>query len=230
MNIGGFIKLSATWNFTGGPFSNGQTGVEGSGAGAYSGIEGSQADNRNGGHWEMTARRSRFWIQTWTPSDWGELRTYIETDFASRVGQTSSPDAGGISRAGEMLRLRHAYGTLGPVLAGKTNTVFGGLIGAPEVLDDAAPIVAGALRIPQLRYTHNLGGGLVAIVALEEAGNIADSGSVIVGASCNLARRAPRCRRMHGSGLRVAEPSTARNAGRTSPRPCSGISPNGALY
>ena len=51
MNIGGFVKFSAQHNFTGGPFGNGLTGVEGSSAASNSGTEGSQADRRfNGGH------------------------------------------------------------------------------------------------------------------------------------------------------------------------------------
>jgi len=190
MNIGGFVKFSAQYNFTGGPFGNGLTGVEGAGAGAYTSVDGSQGDRRfNGGHFEFTARRSRFWIQTWTPTDWGELRTYLETDFVARVGASSNPTqtvsgAVAIGAAGEMLRLRHAYGTLGPVLIGKTNTLFGGLIGLPELLDDGAPLAPGALRIPQIRYTHNFGGGLTLSVALEENGNIADGGTAILGATC----------------------------------------------
>jgi len=90
-----------------------------------------------------------------------------------------------------VLRLRHAYGTLGPVLIGKTLTLFGGLIGQPELLDDGAPMAPGALRIEQIRYTHNFGGGLTLSVALEEQltsddKNATNSASV-VGATCNAA-------------------------------------------
>ena len=189
MNIGGFVKFSAQYNFTGNQSGNGQQSNEGGGIGIYA-TQGSQTDRRfNGGTWDLTARRSRFWIQTWTPTDWGELRTYMETDFVARVGASSNPaqaGAGGIAigAAGEMLRLRHAYGTLGPVLIGKTNTLYGGLIGLPELLDDGAPLAPGALRIPQVRYTHNFGGGLTLSVALEENGNIADGGTLVAGAAC----------------------------------------------
>lgn len=192
MNIGGFVKFSAQWNFTGSQSGNGQQSNEGTAIGTY-GNEGGQQDNRfNGGTWDLTARRSRFWIQTWTPTDWGELRTYIETDFVARVGASSNPAQAGtggiaVGAAGEMLRLRHAYGTLGPVLIGKTNTLFGGFIGLPELLDDGAPLAPGALRIPQIRYTHNFGGGLTLSVALEENGNIADGGTAIAGANCSAA-------------------------------------------
>jgi hypothetical protein len=169
MSIGGFVKFSASWNFTG----NQDTTSHGEGVGAgFGSPAGSQLDNAfNGGNWDFTARRSRVWFQTWTPTDWGELRTYIEMDFAG--SQPAIP------------RLRHAYGTLGPVLIGQTNTLFGGLIGAPELLDDGAPQVLGALRVPQIRYSHNFGHGLVLSVALEDSAEIGDAGSGIIGSACN---------------------------------------------
>jgi len=173
MNIGGFVKFSTQWSFTGG--ENATSNQEGSGVG-FRQVEGSALDNAfNGGHFNMTARRSRFWIQTWTPTDWGELRTYIEADFAGVGGAGSN----------NVLRLRHAYGTLGPVLAGQTNTLFGGLIGAPEALDDGAPQALGALRVPQIRYTHNFGGGLTLSVALEDSSDRGDaSAGGTLGTNC----------------------------------------------
>jgi len=175
MNIGGFVKFSTQWSFNNdGVTSN----LEGTGAGLLRGAQGSAAENAfNGGTFQMTARRSRFWIQTWTPTDWGELRTYIEADFAANGG------LGAI----QVLRLRHAYGTLGPVLAGQTTTLFGGLIGAPELLDDGSPQALGALRVPQIRYTHNFGGGLTLAVALEDSADRNDAnlpGFAQVGANC----------------------------------------------
>jgi len=182
MNIGGFVKMSLHYNFTGGAQTGGAH-TEGAGAGVAQ-LSGSQSDNVfNGGNFEMLARRSRFWIQTWTPTDWGELRTYIEGDFAGAgAGQGSSSN---------VLRLRHAYGTLGPVLIGKTLTLFGGLIGQPELLDDGAPMAPGALRIEQIRYTHNFGGGLTLSVALEEQltsdDKVAANAAAIQGGTCTAA-------------------------------------------
>src|SRR5262249_9728832 len=117
---------------------------------------------------------------TWTPTDWGELRTYIEADFA---GSACSATTGG-SPSCNLLRLRQAFGTLGPVLMGKTQTLFGGLIGQPELLHDGAPMALGALRIEQIRYSHNFGGGLVLSVALESPVNVSDAGGHdVVGAT-----------------------------------------------
>jgi hypothetical protein len=170
MNIGGFVKMSVLWDFGQSGQGSGTTTTEGIGAGVYP-VEGSQSDNIfNGGNFQFTARRSRFWIQTWTPTDWGELRTYIEADFAgSGAGAGSSTN---------LLRLRQAFGTLGPVLIGKTQTLFGGLIGQPELLHDGAPMALGALRIEQVRYSHNFGGGLVLSLALESAESTSDTGGV----------------------------------------------------
>ena len=173
MNIGGFVKMSAIWDLGNSGQTTGTTTTEGAGAGglAANTVEGSQNDNVfNGGNWQFTARRSRFWIQTWTPTDWGELRTYIEADFAG-AGAGAGPST-------NVLRLRQAFGTLGPVLIGKTQTLFGGIIGLPELLHDGAPMALGALRIEQIRYSHNFGGGLVLSVALESAESTSDTGGV----------------------------------------------------
>jgi hypothetical protein len=65
---------------------------------------------------------------------------------------------------------------LGPVLIGKTQTLFGGFIGLPELLHDGAPYAPGALRIEQIRYSHNFGGGLVFNIALESGATTSDAG------------------------------------------------------
>ncbi len=168
MNIGGFVKMKALWDFSQSGQASSSTTTEGIGAGFYP-TPGSAADNiHNGGSFQFTARRSRFWIQTWTPTDWGELRTYIEADFAG-----SGATAGSSTN---LLRLRQAFGTLGPVLIGKTQTLFGGFIGLPELLHDGAPYAPGALRIEQIRYSHNFGGGLVFNIALESGATTSDAG------------------------------------------------------
>jgi len=168
MNIGGFVKMSVLWDFSQSGQASSSTTTEGIGAGLYP-TPGSAADNiHNGGSFQFTARRSRFWVQTWTPTDWGELRTYIEADFAG-----SGATAGSSTN---LLRLRQAFGTLGPVLIGKTQTLFGGFIGLPELLHDGAPYAPGALRIEQIRYSHNFGGGLVLSVALESGPGTSDAG------------------------------------------------------
>lgn len=168
MSVGGFVKMSVLWDFSVARQTTGTTTSEGSGAGGTGVVEGSQADNVfNGGTFQFFARRSRFWIQTWTPTEWGELRTYVEADFAG------SGAAAGSST--NLLRLRQAFGVLGPLLIGKTQTIFFGPIGLPERLDETGPIKPGDQRIEQIRYTHDFGAGLTLSVALEDAGNTSDA-------------------------------------------------------
>ena len=168
MNIGGFVKMSMIWDLSQSGQASSSTTTEGIGAGFYPTV-GSAADNiHNGGSFQFPARRSRIWFQTWTPTDWGELRTYIEADFAGAGAAAGSST--------NLLRLRQAFGTLGPVLVGKTQTLFGGFIGLPELLHDGAPYAPGALRIEQIRYSHNFGGGLVLNVALQSGSTTSDAG------------------------------------------------------
>jgi hypothetical protein len=180
MNIGGFVKMQVLWDFGMSGQTAGTTTTEGIGVGVFP-VKGSIADNTfNGGNFQFTARRSRVWFQTWTPTDWGELRTYIEGDFAG--------SGSGAGSSTNLLRLRQAFGTLGPVLIGKTQTLFGGFIGLPELLHDGAPMALGALRIEQIRYSHNFGGGLVLHVALESSESTSDTGGVFdVGGTCSAA-------------------------------------------
>lgn len=168
MSIGGFVKMSVLWDFSNARLTTGTTTSESFGAGGIPVVDGSAADNTfNGGNFQFTARRSRFWVQTWTPTEWGEFRTYVEADFAG-FGAAAGPST-------NLLRLRQAYGVLGPLLAGKTQTLYFGMIGLPERLEETGPIKPGEQRIEQIRYTQDLGGGLVLSVALEEAGNTSDA-------------------------------------------------------
>jgi len=163
MNIGGYVKFDALFDF------NGTSGDAIAIAAAPA--EGSVANNLgNGGNFRFHARQTRFWLQTWTPTDWGELRTYIETDFFG---------------AGNVLRLRHAYGTLGPVLAGQTWSTFMPVFAGADTLDFGGPTGQIFVRQAQIRYTHNFGGGLELQLALEDPGP-----DLIVG-GVSAAQRAP---------------------------------------
>ena len=168
MSVGGFVKMNVLWDFSNARQPAASATSEGTGAGGTTVVDGSAPDNIfNGGNFQFTARRSRVWIQTWTPTEWGELRTYIETDF---VGMGASAGS-----STNLLRLRQAYGVLGPLLVGKTQTLYFGTIGLPERLEETGPIKPGEQRIEQIRYSRELAGGFVLSVALEEAGNTSDA-------------------------------------------------------
>lgn len=90
------------------------------------------------------AKESRFWFRSLTPSQWGEVNSYLELDFqGDAAAYTYTP------------RLRHAYGSIGNLLAGQTWSTFMNSQALADTLD--SNISAGALlalRQPQLRWTQ----------------------------------------------------------------------------
>ncbi len=177
MNIGGYVKFDALFDFNA---SSGDAAAIG-----LAPAKGSTADRAgNGGNFRFHARQSRLWIQTWTPTDWGELRTYLETDFFGGGNNTFGTGFAAGTAPG-VLRLRHAYGTLGPVLSGQTWTTFMPVFAVADTLDFGGPTGQIFVRQAQIRYTHNFGGGLTLEAALEDP-----SGDIIIGGS-PAAQRAP---------------------------------------
>jgi len=118
-----------------------------------------QAGHNVHGGSQMTASESRFNIETRTPTGYGELKTFIEGDFTNPNGLTNS---GGLRNTSDSygFRLRYAYGTLGPVLAGQYNSLFRDSSAEPETLDFGGDPDAGRTRQPQIRYTFDAGNGL----------------------------------------------------------------------
>ncbi|MCW5772908.1 MAG: porin [Rhodospirillaceae bacterium] len=161
LRIGGRIYFHSTWDLDGGGANNGSRGSNVSSA--FSETSTGNAAN-NGGHWTFTSRYSRIFLQTFTPTDWGDLTTYIETDF--------NPSQG------ELLRLRYAYGTLGPILAGQADSQFRAAFTEGDPMDINGPPGSMGSRTSQLRYTHNFGSGLTLGLAIE-----APSDSILRGGS-----------------------------------------------
>lgn len=167
MSVGGFIYLHGNVTFSGGGFVTGGARADASLASATA--EGTAAENSfNGGHFQFNARHSRLIIQTWTPTDWGELRTYIETDFREA--------------SNAVFRLRKAFGTLGPVLAGQDDSTFRMNAYEPNSLDPGFAILTPESRKALIRYSHNFGGGLVVHVAIEDPTENARTASCALGA------------------------------------------------
>ena len=149
MQIGGYAKLDLIYDI------NANTG-DSIGPPPASG---SAAGNRQQ-HWRLHAKQSRFWIRTWTPTDWGELETHIQGDFYGAGGNEVVSNS-------DTFRARHLYGRLGPVLAGMTWSTFMILESLPDTLDFSGPAGVPFVRQAQIRYTHSFGGGTVLILAVE---------------------------------------------------------------
>ena len=106
------------------------------------------------------ARQSRVNVTTVTPTGLGEFKTFIEGDFfgsgGNEVFSNSNP-----------FRLRHAYGQLGPVLAGQTWSNFMDLDSLPDTIDFNGPTGQSFARQAQIRYTHSFAPGTTLAVAIE---------------------------------------------------------------
>jgi hypothetical protein len=179
MNIGGFAILQFDYDINGASsYGPANAPVDGS-AGA-----------RRQGEFDLNARQSRIFVSTSTPTDWGDLVTHIEFDMNGTGGQTASQGAEYNSNQGAALRMRKAYGQLGPVLAGQDTTTFF-TPGAGERTDVATPFVgSSAFRMGMVRYTHAFGGGTMLRVSIEDnvvSGDTAAAGGIL-GANNNGGR------------------------------------------
>jgi hypothetical protein len=99
------------------------------------------------------ARESRLFVKTSTPTTLGDLNTHVEFDFYGADGNESVSNSHG-------LRLRHAYGVLGHLLAGQTWTNFMDPATLPETLDFGGPVGQIFDRQAQVRWTQSLPAGI----------------------------------------------------------------------
>jgi len=113
-----------------------------------------------GGDFGMTARFSRFGIDTRTLTEWGTLETRIEGDFGGGTSATTSTAT---------FRLRQAWGELGTesfrVLIGQANSLWNE--GVFETLIDATNLNQSFVRQAQVRATSRLAPGLTGMVSIE---------------------------------------------------------------
>ncbi len=121
----------------------------------------------------ISAGESRFNIETRTPTGFGEFKTFIEGDFEGASGLQPGSNANGgntflLNSDSSAFRIRHAYGTLGGLLAGQYFSLFEDLAAAPETLDFGGALgVSGPLRQGQFRYVYNVGNGFTVGVSAE---------------------------------------------------------------
>ncbi|WP_211441661.1 DcaP family trimeric outer membrane transporter [Collimonas humicola] len=109
----------------------------------------------------LTARTSRFGIETSTPSSYGPISIKVEGDFNNdpRTGNSAvSGTAANIytqqSTNSYNFRLREAYGQFNGFLIGQTWSTFMDVDNAPETVDFNGPIGSTFIRQPQIRYSY----------------------------------------------------------------------------
>ena len=165
MRIYGFMKLNGSTDFTAYNPSDAIT--------AQSIPLFGTAAQRQGGGSQMSARRSRFDVETWTPVNdtFGDFHSLLEIDFAGQnTSLTTQATASGFTP-----RLRKAYadfgtpvGGWGAVLLGQETTVFGDNPLLPiQWLNDATFVGVSNVRQAQFRYTYGFGGGLTGALGVE---------------------------------------------------------------
>lgn len=125
------------------------------------------ADFGSNGQSIISVRQSRFGVQAQQPVGGHDLFVKFEFDLFGV----------GVDEGQTTFRLRHAYGSWGPLLVGQTNSVFMDGDIFPNTIDYWGPSGMVFLRNPQVRYTYKTGAHEVA-VALEKPGNDIDPGNI----------------------------------------------------
>jgi hypothetical protein len=101
---------------------------------------------------KLHARQSRLNVKTSTPTAWGDMNTFLEFDLFGASGNE-------IVSNSNSLRVRHAYGSIGGLLAGQTWSTFMDVGALPETLDFGGPAGEIFVRQAQVRWTQPFSAG-----------------------------------------------------------------------
>jgi hypothetical protein len=148
IRIGGYVKVDGIYDVKG--RMNGISSTLGDIP-----LNGTALSKRNP-DFQFSARESRFNIATLTPTSLGDLKTFIEGDFYGAGGNTVNSNSYGF-------RLRQAYASVGPWLAGQTWSTFLDLDSEPETLDFTGASGVAFVRQALVRYTTPLALGSLSL-------------------------------------------------------------------
>jgi hypothetical protein len=110
---------------------------------------------------DISSRPTRLLFDARTPTAWGEIKAYVEMDFA-HANENVVESANNSVTNGWAPRLRRAYGTIGGFEAGQDQGMFHDPDADPEILDfGGLASSAGRSRVPQVKYTYQGPYGLV---------------------------------------------------------------------
>ena len=140
--------------------------------------------------WDATLRPSRI------PTTDGEFGSDGQTLFSVRQSRLGAKATGmlagkpyeakfefdlfgtGVDEGQTTFRVRHMYGSWGPILVGQTNTLWMDADIFPNVLDYWGPPGMVFVRNPQIRFTFLDQGGWKAAIALENPSDDIDPGAI----------------------------------------------------
>ncbi len=111
-------------------------------------------------------RQSRFGVRGWTQTPVGELKAVFEFDMFGV----------GVDEGQTTMRLRHAYGEIGRILVGQTNTPFMDGDVFPNTIEYWGPTGMVFYRNVQIRYAPIVGKNEL-FIAIERPGASADKGT-----------------------------------------------------
>ncbi|HVC56907.1 MAG TPA: hypothetical protein VND95_13185 [Stellaceae bacterium] len=154
IEIGGFVDLDASYFITAGGNNSNAAVPPVTGAPIASGLPlpGTAAASRQYGWFRMQASNSRFFVETRTPTPYGQALTHLEFDFFGCTAGAYCNDLN-TSTNPDTPRLRLAYGTLGGFLAGQTWVPGNDLQASPEIFDFGGDVGGwGWARAPQIGY------------------------------------------------------------------------------
>jgi hypothetical protein len=122
----------------------------------------------NDGETIISAKQSRFGVKGFVPTKLGDFKTQFEFDLFATGNDVGEHN----------FRLRHAWGSLGQVLAGQTNSLFMDGDVFPNTIDYWGPAGMIFLRNPQVRWTPYDQDGVTLAAAIEAPGSAIDEGKV----------------------------------------------------
>lgn len=167
LSWGGYAKLDAIYNsVSAGGSNNALNQVYVAGA-----IPLSNQENGRRNQLSMSGRESRLWFKTKTATPLGDATAHVEFDL---YGAADDERTGN----GNNLRTRHAYGSLGNLLAGQTWSTFLNLASVAETADLDGPASVILVRQAQVRYTIPFSGGNFQIAAENPESTLTAIGTV----------------------------------------------------
>lgn len=114
--------------------------------------------NDNSSQFRFNSRDSRLWFRLQRPLQDHDFNVYVETEFTDRPGTYN-------------MFVRHAYLSIGPLLAGRSYTTFIDSAALPDVDSGSGPGEI-FLKRGQLRWTRTFDKGMELALALEESDSI----------------------------------------------------------
>src|SRR5262249_51661299 len=164
LRIGGIAWTDAWWYIQGARQSTALNSNGGNPDGSNNGLGGTGMLpaiplNNTVGHsraqsFDISSRPTRLLFDARTPTAYGEVKAYIEMDFAHANENVTENTTTGVT-SGWAPRLRKAYGTMGGLLVGQETGIFHDSDADPEVLDfGGSGASIGRARAPQVKYTY----------------------------------------------------------------------------